>query len=564
MKAPHKLKISCLLCAAMLYVVTSRAQPVTQVAAGNAHSSFLKSDGSLWTTGWNYYGQLGDGTYDVYPPNYGTNQPQQIVASNATAIVAGYGHSLFLKSDGSLWAMGYNYFGQLGDGTTGLDPYYFSGTNVPEQIVASNVIAIAAGISHSLFLKSDGSLWVMGENEVGELGDGTFVNAYSPEQIVASNVTAIAAGGSDSLFLKSDGSLWVMGWNSYGQLGDGTHYNSNIPGQIVASNVTAIAAGYYHSLFLKRDGSLWSMGDNEDGQLGDGTYNNTNQPEKIVAGNVAGIAAGGNHSLFLKSDGSLWAMGDNGNGQLGDGTFNSTNLPEEIVANEYIFTTNGDNTITITAYTGDGGDVTIPDTINGLPVTCVGSGAFSLTSVTSVTIPNSVTSIAVGAFARCWSLNSVIIGNGVTFLNNYAFWSCTSLADIYFQGDAPGFGADVFVGEENVATIYYLPGTSGWGPTFGGVLFGGTIFGAVPTMLWNPQVQVNDGGFGVQTNQFGFNITGTSGLVIVVEACTSLCDPLWQPVQTNTITGGSFYFGDAQWTNYPGRFYRIHSPFTAE
>ena len=307
----------------MLQAVTSGAQPVTKVAAGGEHSLFLKSDGSLWAMGGNDEGQLGDGTYN------NTNRSEQIVATNVTAIAGGYDHSLFLKSDGSLWAVGYNQYGQLGDGT-------FNSTNLPEQVVASNVTTIAAGGYFSLFLKSDGSLWAMGYNYDGELGDGTTDsgNYYTnlPEQIVASGVTAIAAGGFHSLLLKSDDSLWAMGDNEYGQLGDGTYNITNLPERIVASNVTAIAAGEYHSLLLKSDGSLWAMGTNEYGQLGDGTYNTTNQPEQIVATNVTAIAAGEYHSLLLKSDGSLWAMGDNGYGELGDGTYNQTNHPELIVA----------------------------------------------------------------------------------------------------------------------------------------------------------------------------------------------------------------------------------------
>jgi hypothetical protein len=116
------------------------------------------------------------------------------------------------------------------------------------------------------------------------LGDGTYNITNHPEQIVASGVTAIAAGEFHSLFLRSDGSLWAMGDNYYGQLGDGTYNSTNWPEQIVASDVTAIAAGWQHSLFLKSDGSLWAMGDNEYCQLGDGTYNSTNWPEQIVAG----------------------------------------------------------------------------------------------------------------------------------------------------------------------------------------------------------------------------------------------------------------------------------------
>jgi hypothetical protein len=107
----------------------------------------------------------------------------------------------------------------------------------------------------------------------------------------------------------------------------------------------------------------------------------------------------------------------------------------------------------------------------------------------------------------------------------------------------------VFWGDNDV-TIYYLSGTTGWDSTFGGF----------PTMLSIPQVQTSDGSFGMQTNQFGFNIFWGSGMVIVVEACTNLFNPVWQPVQTNTLTGGSSYFSDTQWTNYPGRFYRLRSP----
>jgi hypothetical protein len=79
-------------------------------------------------------------------------------------------------------------------------------------------------------------------------------------------------------------------------------------------------------------------------------------------------------------------------------------------------------------------------------------------------------------------------------------------------------------------------------------------------VLWNPQAQTSGASFGVRTNRFGFTITGTSGLVIVVEACTNFANPIWFPVGTNTLTNGWFYFSDPRWTNYPGRFYRLRSP----
>jgi len=276
--------------------------------------------------GANEFGELGDGTYND------TNQPEMIVASNVTAIAGGGLFSLFVKNDGSLWAMGNNESGQLGDGS-------YNGTNLPEMIVASNVVTVAAGALHSLFLKSDGSLWAMGDNEDGQLGDATYVNANQPEMIVASNVTAIAANCLFSLFLKSNGSLWGMGTDSSGQLGDGTtNFNgTNCPEMIVASNVMAIANGWQHTLFLKRDGSLWAMGGDNVGQLGDGTWHAVGEgvtlPEQIVASGVTAIAGGAYHSLFLKNDGSLWGMGDDQYGQLGDETlFTGPYLPGLIMS----------------------------------------------------------------------------------------------------------------------------------------------------------------------------------------------------------------------------------------
>jgi hypothetical protein len=141
------------------------------------------------------------------------------------------------------------------------------------------------------------------------------------------------------------------------------------------------------------------------------------------------------------------------------------------------------------------------------------------------------------------------IGNSVASIGDQAFSSCYSLTGVYFKGNAPSFGSDVFHNANN-ATVYYLPGTTGWGPMFAGRT----------TVLWKPQVQTSGASFGVRTNRFGFTITGTIGSVVVVEACTDLANPAWFPLQTNALSGGSFYFSDPQWTNYPARFYRLCLP----
>jgi alpha-tubulin suppressor-like RCC1 family protein len=282
----------------------------------------------------NESGQLGDGTTNnIYVPK----QLTTVIAFAASAY-----HSLFTSSSGfyrDLYAMGDNGDGELGSGT-------FTSTNQPERIEHDDTIvfgdyyvtAVAAGAYHSLLLKSDGSLWAMGYDADGQLGDGGFLRTNRAEKIVPSGVTAIAAGGFDSLFLKSDGSLWAMGDNSEGELGDPNVPTGNLnaftnrPVQIEPSGVAVIAAGYYHNLFIKGDGSLWAMGDNASGQLGDGSANlYTNRPEQIVAGGVTAIAAGSDHSLFLTSDGSLWGMGEGLAGQLGNGSTAYQYRPVQII-----------------------------------------------------------------------------------------------------------------------------------------------------------------------------------------------------------------------------------------
>ena len=284
------------------YLAESVVTNVVTAAVGQAHSLYVKGDGTLWVMGDNAYGQLADGTTTQ------RNIPVS-VASNVAAVAAGYSDSFYLKSDGTLWAMGWNAYGQLGDGTT------INRSNAVS--IASNVVAVAAGLYHSLFLKGDGTLWAMGYNGWGQLGDGTTTQRNSPVS-VASNVVAVAAGWEYSLFLKSDGTLWAVGQNSSGQLGCGITTQTNIPVS-VASNVVAVAAGDAHSVYLKNDGTMWTMGNNANGQLGDGTGINRNNAVSVAA-NVAAVAAGYSDSFYLKSDGTLWAMGFNEAGQLGDGT----------------------------------------------------------------------------------------------------------------------------------------------------------------------------------------------------------------------------------------------------
>jgi Alpha-tubulin suppressor and related RCC1 domain-containing proteins len=241
-------------------------------------------------------------------------------------IAAGGDHTIAITADGSLWAWGDNQKGQLGDGTT-------AENLVPKQIIASGIAEISASYQYSFAIKTDGSLWAWGNNESGQLGDGTITESYSPKQIMAEGVTAIETNYGHTLAIKTDGSLWAWGDNHNGELGYKTATQSLVPEKIIASGVTAIAAGSSNSFAIKTDGSLWAWGNNDWGQLGDGIlYKNSWVPKQIIANGVKEVAAWGNQTLALKTDGSLWAWGANGHGELGDGTTTQSLVPKQIIA----------------------------------------------------------------------------------------------------------------------------------------------------------------------------------------------------------------------------------------
>ena len=174
----------------------------------------LREDGTLWAWGNNYSGQLGNGTFTTNFP-YGLSTPQPLQPTRTwQAVAAGGGHTVALRADGTLWTWGANYFGQMGDGT-------FTTTNTPQRIQTSMAWKdVTAASSHTVALREDGTLWTWGWNSYGQLGNGTFSNANAPEPI-QTNMTwkAVSAGGSHTLAIRADGTLWSWGDNTYGQLG---------------------------------------------------------------------------------------------------------------------------------------------------------------------------------------------------------------------------------------------------------------------------------------------------------------------------------------------------------
>ncbi|MFI5131436.1 MAG: RCC1 domain-containing protein, partial [Chitinophagales bacterium] len=239
--------------------------------------------------------------------------------------------NLVVLGNGRVKAWGNNQFGQIGDGTT-VD------RNTPVEVsLLTNMAAVASGAYHSLALRVDGKVWAWGKNDFGQLGDGTLLENHVPKPVnVLSNIISIAAGFDYSLALKNDGTVWAWGGNLWGVLGDGTFAHKYQPVQVInLSGIVAIAAGTEHCLALKNDGTVWSWGWNANGCLGDGSnIVKRSTPAQITSlSGITAIAANGSlHSVALKNDGTVWTWGDNSNGQLGDGSYAEKYSPVQLAS----------------------------------------------------------------------------------------------------------------------------------------------------------------------------------------------------------------------------------------
>ncbi len=298
------------------------------IAVGMHHLVVVKSDGSLWAMGLNAFGAVGDGTTNDCPHLVRISSENDWID-----IAAGWDFSLALKADGSLWGCGDNGWGQLGNGTT-------EDSSHPVRLGQSQIWAkIVAGGNHCLALKSDGTLWAWGLCNARQDKDNTIMwsAAPLPMQVGQNCDWGAAAGGKHefgehTLGLKTDGTLWGWGRNHAGQLGDGTTAHRFAPVQIGSGkDWKAISAGGAHSCGLRIDGSLWSWGDNSHGRLGDGTTVSSQTPKQVGhSHDWKMVSAGYSHTLALKSAGSLWAWGSNSLGQLGNGTTNLVATPVQI------------------------------------------------------------------------------------------------------------------------------------------------------------------------------------------------------------------------------------------
>jgi alpha-tubulin suppressor-like RCC1 family protein len=319
-------------------VVIGLTSGVSAIAAGSEHTCALTSSGGVKCWGNNVNGQLGDGTTINKPP-YGKATPVDVsgLTSGISAITAGKRHTCALTLVGGVKCWGDNGLGQLGNGTT-------TDSTIPVDVseLTSDVIAIAAGATHTCALTSVGGVKCWGDNFFGELGDNTTIGRTVPVDVsgLTSGVSAIAAGGFHTCALTSVGGVKCWGNNTYGGLGDGTDHGRAVPVDVngLASGVSAIAVGWFHTCALTSGGGVKCWGDNGSGELGDGT-GNTNTPPfgKPIPVDVSGltsgvsaIAAGVYRTCALTSAGGVKCWGQNRYGELGDGTTTSSALPVDV------------------------------------------------------------------------------------------------------------------------------------------------------------------------------------------------------------------------------------------
>jgi alpha-tubulin suppressor-like RCC1 family protein len=299
---------------------------VTQVSAGTLHSLALRSDGTVWAWGNNFFGQLGNGTTTS---SSGLTPVQATGLTGVIQVSAGGAHSLALRSDGTVWEWG----------TDGIIDNY-----VPVQVPGlTGITKISAGAWFSLALRSDGTVWAWGMNTDGELGNGTTVSTEVPVQVTGlSQVTGISAGDDASLATRTRGitaltSVWAWGGNSMGQLGDGTVTNHLTPEQVTGINtpfVAGISAGFQFAVVLGTDGSSWGWGADQSGQLDSApTSSPVTRPRQMTwtGSGITHLSAGFDHVLALRSNGTVLAWGSNSQGQLGDGAVGGTSGPEQVV-----------------------------------------------------------------------------------------------------------------------------------------------------------------------------------------------------------------------------------------
>ena len=319
---------------------------IVQISAKVWYALALASDGTVYSWGFNSWGQLGNGTSgtanNASAPVAVKTAGTPMEGKTIVQVAAGATHSLALATDGTIYAWGKNEYGQLGNDSTTNSPVPVAVKTAGTPMDGKTIIQIHAGYEHSLALAFDGTVYAWGRNNSGQLGKNDATDTHIPAAVqtlgtpmAGKVIVQLAAGNSQSMALASDGTVYTWGWNQYGQLGNGTTTNSRIPVAVVTTGtplagktISQIAAGNAHALAMTDDGAIYSWGWNQYGQLGNNSTINSSLPVIVkttgtpLAGKmITQIASGGSpNSLVLANDGTMYTWGWGQHGQLGNGT----------------------------------------------------------------------------------------------------------------------------------------------------------------------------------------------------------------------------------------------------
>ena len=321
----------------------------TRVLAGDEYACALLADGTAKCWGLGESGQRGDGTFSTF-----ALEPVAVGGlTGAVALATGYGHVCARLADGTMRCWGENRQGQLGNGTT-------ASPGTPHPVTVSGITGLGAfttGAYHTCAVPADGKVRCWGRNDMGQLGDGTLTSSSTPVQVETGSgpltgVTALAGGGSHTCALLSNGTVRCWGENDQGQLGDGTTLSKRNGIAVTGiSTAIAISSGWEHSCAVLADGTVRCWGANAFGQLGDGTttLRPTPVPVSGITGAVGVTAGWWHHSCALLDDGTVKCWGANDWGQLGDGTATGSLSPVTMSGTGVTWTSSNTSVATIDA-----------------------------------------------------------------------------------------------------------------------------------------------------------------------------------------------------------------------
>lgn len=345
-------------------------EEIESIAAGRNNSLFLTSKGKIFSWGGNEWGQLGYKTDSYYE-----TEPKEIPnVSNIVKIATNNNHVLALNRDGAVFAFGFNFSGQIGDGTT-------ENRFNPIQVPIDPVKDIAAGYKFSVAVLQNGDIWGWGascdseskktaetwwkeeQEEQENREDGSYYDPHSEalvyydkneycinEDIVGilnkvprkidgvQGIEKISAGYGHVLALDKNSNVWSFGCNTYNQLGRDTKGPINATPKRIEEieGIQEVSAGFRHSLALKKDGTVLAWGHNYRGQLGDDTTNDSVHPVIVPIDHVTNVIAGYDYSLALKEDGTVWGWGRNTGHWFGDSEIEFVKIPTKISGLEHI------------------------------------------------------------------------------------------------------------------------------------------------------------------------------------------------------------------------------------